>query len=164
VQRYLLPVAMLILAGALQSNIPSWMVIKDARPDFILVVLISISLTLDPGTGAVLGFIAGLIHGSIVGISLGSFIASRTIIGFAAGSVTIRLFSENPIVPVLAAGGLTFAGEIVFLLTNPANDFLASISIVLCKSLYNSLLTLILFWFIRWMQIRQKIKKAAARL
>jgi len=155
---------MLILAGALQSNIPSWMVIKDARPDFILVVLISISLTLDPGTGAVLGFIAGLIHGSIVGISLGSFIASRTIIGFAAGSVTIRLFSENPIVPVLAAGGLTFAGEIVFLLTNPANDFLASISIVLCKSLYNSLLTLILFWFIRWMQIRQKIKKAAARL
>lgn len=155
---------MLILAGALQSNIPSWMALKGARPDFILVVLISISLTLDPGAGAVLGFLAGLIHGSIVGISLGSFIASRTIIGFTAGSVTIRLFSENPIVPVLAAGGLTFAGEIVFLLTNPANDFFASISVVLFKTLYNSLLTLILFWFIRWMQIRQKIKKAAARL
>lgn len=155
---------MLVFAGALQGNIPSWMVIKGARPDLILVVLITIALGLDPGAGAVLGFLAGLIHGSIVGVSLGSFIASCTIIGFAAGFVTIRMFSENPIVPVIVAGVLTFAGEIMFLLTNPVAGFLVSLNIVLFKTLYNSLLTLILFWVIRWIQIRRKIKMAAARL
>lgn len=155
---------MLILAGALQGNIPSWMVIKGARPDLILVVLIAIALGLDPGDGAILGFLAGLIHGSIVGVSLGSFIASCTIIGFAAGFVTIRMFSENPIVPVIVAGVLTFAGEIMFLLTNPVAGFWSSINIVLFKTLYNSLFTLILFWIIRWIKVRKKIRMITDRL
>ena len=163
-QRYIFPIIMLLLAGALQGNLPHWLVIKGARPDFLLVVLIAVSLTQDPLTGAVLGFLAGLIHGSIVGINIGSFIVSRTIIGFAAGSVTIRLFSENPVVPVLAAGGLTFVGEALFLLANPAPDMLASLNIVLFKSLYNSLLTLIVYWFLRWLELRRKIKLATARL
>lgn len=163
-QKYVFPVLMLVLAGTLQGNIPAWMVIKGARPDLILVVLIAMSLELDPGAGAVLGFLAGLIHGSLVGISIGSFIASRTIIGFAAGFVTIRMFSENPLVPVVAAGALTFVGEVMFLLANPVTGFFASINVVLFKALYNSLLTLFLFWFIRWMHIRRKIKMAAARL
>lgn len=163
-QRYILPIVMLFLAGALQGNLPHWLMIKGARPDFLLITLISFSLMQDPLLGTVLGFLAGLIHGSIVGISLGSFIVSRTVIGFAAGSVTIRLFSENPIVPVLAAGGLTFVGEALFLLVNPTPDLLASLNVVLFKSLYNSLLTLIVFWFLRWLELRRKIRLATARL
>ena len=163
-RRYILPIVLLFLAGALQGNLPSWLVIKGARPDFLLVVLIAFSLTQDPLTGAVLGFFAGLIHGSIVGNSLGSFIVSRTIIGFAAGSVTIRLFSENPVVPVLAAGALTFVGEALFLLANPAPNLLASFNIIVFKSLYNSFFTLIAYWLLRWMEVRHKIKLATARL
>lgn len=163
-QRYLLPVGMLVLAAALQGNLPAWLVLKGARPDLPLVVLIATALSLDPLSGAALGFIAGLIHGSIVGASLGSFIVSRTIIGFAAGSVTIRLFSENPVVPVLSAGGLTLLGEVIFLLANPVPSLAASLKIILAKSLYNSLLTLVVYWILRWIEVRRKIKMAAARL
>lgn len=163
-QRYLLPIAMMMLAGALQGNLPGWLALKGAKPDLILVVLVATALNFEPVTGALFGFFAGMIHGSLVGYSLGSLIVSRTIIGFLASSITTRLFSENPIVPVLAAGGLTFVGEAVFLLGNPTSNFLASVNVVLAKSLYNSFLTLMVFWFLRWMDVRRKIKQAAARL
>ena len=163
-QKYLLPALLILLAAAIQGNLPSWMLIKGGQPDLILVVLIATALTQDPGTGAVLGFIAGLIQGSVVNESLGSFIVTRTIIGYAAGSVTVRLFSDNPVVPVLAAGGLTFAGEFLFLLANPTPDLVSAINTILAKSLYDSLLTIIVFWFMKWMAVRRKIKMASARL
>jgi len=163
-RRYALPIAVILIAGALQGNLPAWLVFKGARPDVVLVALIAMALTLDPLSGAIIGFVAGTVHGTIVGYSLGSFIISRTIIGFLAGSVTFRLFTENPVVPVLCAGGLTFLGEAVFLLANPMPDLLAVLNIVLAKSLYSSLLTLLAFWFLRWIEVRRKIKKAEARL
>lgn len=163
-QRYVLPVILLFAAGAVQGNLPVWMSIKGAKPDLLLVVLIATALTLDPLAGAVLGFLAGLIHGSIVGLNLGSFIVCRTIIGFTAGMITVRLFSENPLVPVIAAGALTVAGEILFLLANPVSSLASSITIVLWKSLLNSLFTLIAYWFFRWIEMRRKIKLATARI
>jgi rod shape-determining protein MreD len=162
--RYVLPGILLFIAGALQGNMPMWLSIKGARPDLILVVLIATALTMDSFAGSVLGFLAGLIHGSIVEQSLGSFIVSRTIVGFAAGMVTVRLFSENPMVPVVAAGGLTFVGEGIFLLANPAPDLAASVTVVFWKSLFNSSLTLIAYWLLRWIEIRRKIKMANARI
>ncbi len=163
-QRYLLPSLLILLAAAIQGNLPDWLIIKGGQPDLILVALIATALTLDPATGAVLGFVAGLVHGAITGESLGSFIVTRTIIGYAAGSLTVRLFSDNPVVPVLAAGGLTFAGEFIFLLANPTPDLIGGVNMILAKSLYDSLLTIFVFWFLRWTEIRRKIKMASARL
>ena len=163
-QRYILPIGLLLLAAAIQGNLPMWLTIKGARPDLILVVVIATALTLDPVTGTVVGFIAGFIHGSIIGENLGSFMISRTIIGFTAGCVTIRFFSENPLVPVVAAGGLTFAGEGLFLLLNPITDLTTALNTMLAKALYNSLLALIAYWILRSIQLRRKIKMATARL
>jgi rod shape-determining protein MreD len=163
-RRFILPIIVLFAAAGIQGNIPSWMTVAGAKPDFILIALIASALTLDPPSGAVLGFAAGLIHGAVVGESLGSFIASRTIIGFLAGMVTIRLFSENPLVPVLAAGGLTFIGEGLFMLANPKSDLAGSIISILITSLFNAVLTLAAFWLIKSFEVRSKIKRASARL
>ncbi len=91
-RRLIISVFVLFAAAGIQGNIPGWMTIAGAKPDFILIALIAAALTLDPPSGAVLGFVAGIIHGSVVGESLGSFIASRTIIGFLAGMAKVRLF------------------------------------------------------------------------
>lgn len=163
-RRLVLPIIVLFAAAGVQGNIPSWLTINGAKPDFILIALIASALMLDPPYGAVLGFAAGLIHGAVVGESLGSFIASRTIIGFLAGMTTVRLFSENPLVPVLAAGGLTFIGEGMFMLANPRGDLADSIIKILITSLFNAVLTLAAFWLVRGFEIRSKIKRASARL
>lgn len=160
----MVPVLMLAAGGAIQGNMPGWLAINGVHPDILLAILIATSLTLDPLAGAILGFIAGLIHGSIVGVSLGSFIISRTVIGFASGYVTNRMFSENPIVPTLAAGGLTLVAESLFLLANPSTDIVTSIHAVLAKSLLNSLITILAYWLIKWVELRKILKLVQARL
>ena len=59
---------------------------------------------------------------------------------------------------------MTFVGEFMFLLANPTPDLLGAINTILAKSLYDSLLTIIVFWFLRWIEVRRKIKMASARL
>lgn len=163
-QRFLILAGMLILAGALQGNTPSWLMWRGAQPDFLLVVLIATALMLDPLAGAVMGFVAGLMQGSMVGFSIGSFIVSRTLIGFVAGTITLRLFSENPMVPMIAAVGLTFLSEAVFLLTSPTGGFIAAVDKILITSLYNGLLTAVAFWILRKFEIHKKVKHIESRL
>lgn len=162
--RLVWPVISLIVAAGLQGNLPSGFSLWGAQPDFILVVLIAYALAAEPSFGAALGFVAGLIHGSAVGVCLGSFIVTRTVVGFLAGFVTGRLFSENPVVPVLSAAWLTFVCEVLFLLANPRPNFGLTLRTVGAECLLNSLLTLILCWVLRYFNARRKLKLVNARI
>lgn len=161
---YFWPTIALLVAAGLQANFPVTLTVFGVKPDLILVVLIACSLAADPIFGAGLGFIAGLIHGSSVGLSLGGFIVTRTITGFLAGFATTRLFSENPIVPMLSAIWLTAVCEGLFLLTNPRFPFFIAARIVFIECLYNAFLTLILYWLLRSLESRRKIKLVNARI
>lgn len=162
--RFFWPVVTLIAAAGLQGNLPSAISILGAKPDLVLVVLISYSLAADPEFGAGLGFIAGLLHGSYVGLSLGSFIVTRTITGFLAGLVTTRLFSENPLVPAISAIWLTVVCEGLFLLGNPCLDLGLALRKIVGECLGNALFTLFVYYALRQLDTRHKIKLANARL
>jgi rod shape-determining protein MreD len=127
-------------------------------------VLIVYSLSAGPDFGAVLGFIAGLFSGSVVGLSLGSFIVTRTITGFLAGLVHRRLFSENLIVPMLSSIWLTLACEGMFLLANPKPSFSNALRTLLGECIYNAIFALLLYLFLRHLDTRRKIRLANARL
>ena len=160
--RYAQSIIALVVAAGIQGNWPRSLVIFGAKPDLMLVVLIAYSLAEDPAFGATLGFVAGLIQGSAVDFSLGSFMVTRTITGFLAGLVTTRLFNENPIVPVLSAAGLTLVCESMFLLANPRLVIPAARA-VLGECVYNAVFALIVYWILRHFQTRRKIKLANAR-
>lgn len=161
---YLWPVVSLIIAAGLQGNLPSAVSLWGAKPDLILVVLIAYSLAADLNFGAMLGFIAGLIHGSAVGMAMGSFIVTRTITGFLAGLVTTRMFSENPIVPVISAVWLTLVTEGLFLLANPRSGLGLIAPQIAGECVLNALLTLLLYWTMRRLETRRKLKLVNARL
>lgn len=161
---YFWPVITLIGAAGLQGNLPGFVSIWGAKPDLVLVVLISYSLAADPAFGAGLGFIAGLLHGSFVGLSLGSFIVTRTITGFLAGLVTTRVFSENPLVPALSAVWLTVVCEVLFLLGNPQPDLGIALRKVAGECLSNAIFTLFVYFALRNLDTRRKIKLANARI
>ena len=162
--RYVWPAIGLIVAAGIQANLPASMSLLGAKPDLILVVLIAYSLAADPLFGAGLGFIAGLVQGCAVGLSLGSFIVTRTITGFLAGFATTRLFSENPVVPMLSAAWLTAACEGLFLLANPRAALVPAARTILGECIYNATLTLLLYWLLRSLETRHKIKMANARI
>jgi len=161
---YFWPVITLIAAAGLQGNLPSAVSVLGAKPDLVLVVLISYSLVADPAFGAGLGFAAGLLHGSLVGVSLGSFIVTRTITGFLAGLATTRLFSENPLVPALSAVWLTVVCEALFLLSNPRPDIAIALRKVAGECIGNAILTLFVYFTLRNLETRRKIKLANARI
>ena len=162
--RYFWAIIALIAAAGLQGNLPKFVSIWGGKPDLILVVLVSYALAADPAFGAGLGFIAGLFHGSLVGLSLGSFIVTRTVTGFLAGLVNTRLFSENPIVPAISAVWLTLVCEFLFLLGNPRPDMIVVASKVAGECICNAIFTLIVYFTIRNLDTRRKIKLANARL
>lgn len=162
--RYVWPAIMLVIAAGLQGNLPSAISIMGAKPDLILVILISYSLAADPIFGAGLGFFAGLLHGSFVGFSFGSFMVTRTITGFLAGFVNTRLFSENPFVSVLSALWLTLVCEGLFLLGNPPIRIGPAVRKMIGECLANGIATLFVYYLIRQMETNRKIKLANARL
>ena len=163
-RRYIWPTITLIIAAGIQGSLPGSITVLGAKPDLILVVLIAYSLAADPTFGAALGFVAGLIHGAAVGMSLGSFIITRTITGFLAGQVPTRLFSENPIVAVLSAAWLTLVCEALFLLANPRPHVFATARTVVGECIYNAILTLVVYFLLRHFETRHKIKLADARI
>lgn len=162
--KYLWPAVALILAAGLQGNLPPIMSIWGARPDLILVVLVCYSLAAEPAFGAGLGFMAGLIHGSTVGMCLGSFIVTRTITGFLAGLVTTRLFSTNPFVPVLSAVWLTVVCETLFLLGNPLPGLAPAVRKLAGEVIANGLSTFVLYLAMKHLETRRKIRLANARI
>ena len=163
-KRYLCPFILLLIAAGVQGNLPSSISLMGAKPDLVLVVLIAYALASDPVFGAGLGFVAGLIQGSAVGLSLGSFIVTRTITGFLAGFVTTRLFSENPIVPVLSAAWLTLVCEGLLIFVSPRFEWAVSTRIIIGECIYNAFFTLVLYLILRHFELRRKIKLADARL
>jgi len=161
--QYVFPLLALIAAGAVQGAIPPALTILGARPDIILVVLIVYSLQFEPAVGAVLGFAAGVLHGSLVGMSITGFVVTRTLTGFVAGLVTTRVFSDHPMVPALAVAWLTAFCEIIFLLANPPPAVFVALRTLLGECIYNVILSLVIHWFMRNARTKQRIKLADAR-
>ncbi len=160
---YLKALLCLAAAVAVQGTVPASLNLFGARCDVVLVVLIAFSLAADPLHGALIGFIAGLLQGSAVGLSLGSFIVTRTLVGFFAGVTTTRFFSENPIVTVASAFWLTLACEIMFLMGNPGVPFAWAVWKTLGEGVLNSVLSFILYLVIQQLHTHGQIRKAVIR-
>ncbi len=159
----LVPVLCLLIAAGVQANLPHSFYVFGVGPDLVLVVLIAFSLAADVNAGLVLGFIAGLIEGSMIGASMGSFVVTRTLVGFAAGASTATFFSVNPLVPIFSALWLTFACEVLFVLANPVPSLFDAGRTILIECLWNSLLSLILVLVMRYFKNRKKIRLANDR-
>lgn len=163
-RKYFWPVLAVIAAVAIQGNLPAWLSILGGRPDLVLVVLIAFALAENPEFGAALGFFAGLMQGSAVGMSMGSFIVTRTITGFLAGFANTRVFRDNPIVPTVSAVWLTAVCEGLFLLANPRAELLTAVRIVIGECILNALFTLAVCLILMQFETRRRIRMADARI
>lgn len=161
--RYFWPILSLLVAAGLQGNLPARLELLGAKPDLILVVLVAYSLSAGVEFGAFLGFVAGLIHGSAVGVGVGSFIVTRTIVGLLAGLATARLFSDSPIVTAASTVALTLACELMFLLANPRPLMGSALVSIVGECVWNVLLALVFYSFARRLRTRRKIRLAIER-
>lgn len=103
----------IVLAAALQQSVAPRMSLFGCSPDFLLVVLGPASMSVRPLSGALIGFLCGLVYGAAAGANLAHYAISRTLAGFF-GSLSQGVDIHSG---VLLAAGVTALVTIVARLT-----------------------------------------------
>jgi rod shape-determining protein MreD len=90
---------LIFLALCLDFGLSSRIAIGGAKPEFLFVVCMVLSLYPKRSIAAILGFLCGVLTGSLIGANLTHYAISRTISGFCvAWSREIRLDIRYPVV------------------------------------------------------------------
>lgn len=88
--------AILALALALQTTLTAY-VRGTAALDFVLIVVVYLSLTAGPTTGVIAATVAGLIQDALSSGVMGIGALAKTVVGFAAGRVGTQFIVTAPL-------------------------------------------------------------------
>ncbi len=135
-------VLLMLFATALQASLAPHLRIGGAQPDLNKVVLIAIAVNTSAHAATACGFLAGWLMGTVVGMSVGSYLISRMVLGGALGLLELRVFRHNPIVMVLSALAGSMLCEAVFFLFSPQQDVGRWVAQATGESVYNLLFVL----------------------
>ncbi len=139
---------LVVIAAALQGNLTQLIAIKGVQPDLLLVCVVAIGVNSHFEQAAVWGFLVGWLTGSLVGVSLGSFIITRTALAMLLASMEARIFRGNPALWAGCAFLGTLLCESFFYLLSPHTSSLRWLYITLGTAAYNTVLVLPIGWLV----------------
>ncbi len=140
---------LMLFATALQATLAHQIQIRGVQPDFNKVVLICIAVNTSIQVATACGFLAGWMMGSVVGMSVGSYLISRMVLGASLGLLELRVFRHNPIVLILSALAGSLLCEAVFFLFSPQENVARWVYQATGESLYNLLFVLPIAGWVR---------------
>ena len=138
-------ILLLWIAGAFQQAVAFQISLGGVGPDFLLVVVVCAGLFASRRNGAILGFLAGVIHGAIAGGHIAAYVVTRTLVGFVVGWFTGMEFEGNMAVGFIVTAAATLATQLTFLLLNPRGAILASVLATIGSAMYNGVLAMPLY-------------------
>lgn len=106
--------AALAVALALQTTLTSY-VPETATLDFVLIVVVYLSLTSGPTTGVVVGSAAGLLQDALSSGVLGVGALAKTLVGFTAGRLGTQFIVTAPLPRFVVFVGATMLHSTVFM-------------------------------------------------
>ncbi len=118
---WVLTVTLYVAAAVCDQAASAGQLFGAAGPDCLTVVALCVAVVSRPAVGALAGFIAGLLSGSIIGANMAQWIITRTLAGFGA-ALSIRLRVEvNSITAAMAVfiGVLISRVSYLFLISPP---------------------------------------------
>ncbi len=92
----------LVVTLVVQTTVLPLIAVAGARPDLLLLVVVSAGLLLGREHGVGMGFFAGLLQDLASGNVFGVNVLSKTAAGYVAGLVEQKVFKENVLLPLLA--------------------------------------------------------------
>lgn len=128
---------LMLFATALQGAVAHRLRIWGVQPDFNKVVLLGIAVNTSAHVATAYGFMAGWLMGSVVGMSVGSYLISRMVLGASLGLLELRVFRHNPIVLILSALAGGMLCEAVFFLFSPQQNVPRWVYQATGESIYN---------------------------
>jgi rod shape-determining protein MreD len=115
---------LLLLAGGLQSTVSYRFAIGGGQPDFVLVIALTAALLSNARVGGLVGFAAGLITAGLTGQTVGTYIVTRTLVGFLAGGLSGRFLRVHVVTVAVCAGIGALTAELLYGLSVPRSGFL----------------------------------------
>lgn len=92
----------LLATLVVQTTVLPLVAVGGARPDLLLLVVVSAGMLLGREHGVGMGFFAGLLQDLASGNIFGVSVLSKTATGYVAGLVERKVFKENVLLPLLA--------------------------------------------------------------
>ena len=108
-RRLLVLAAVLVVAVLVQSTVLAELRLAGVRPDLLVLAVVSVAVATDPTTGAVFGFLAGLVADLLFDLPVGVSALVYTAVGFAVGTVRVYVTSHLPLVHLALAGVASLA-------------------------------------------------------
>lgn len=138
----------------LQINFFSWFNIAGIKPNLFIILILCIGLFMGKKNAFIIGVIMGIILDSLINTRIGITSALFAIIGCVAGYFNKNFSQDNKITVVLIVmGGTIFFECINFFYESLRNgmlfDVLSFVKILGIEVVFNALITIILYPFIR---------------
>lgn len=152
------------VALVLQVAFAPHMAIASVVPNFLVLVVITLSFVEGPSSGAVAGFVAGLLLDLLSSSPIGAWALVLSVTGYAAGMLQENLFAEGWLAPVtvaiIAALLADFSYLLVLTILGVAPAFWESlVRAVLPRAVYNALLVLLAYpWLARFLRSDTSVK------
>ena len=112
-------IGLLLLAFIIQSTVVENLSIQDIKPDFIIIILIYVSLSSGSLVGVILGFSVGLVqdfYGPPDNLGLNAL--CKTLVGFGVGIAKEGLYKDSLFVLIITIGGSFLAHDGLYHIIN----------------------------------------------
>jgi rod shape-determining protein MreD len=134
------------LLAVFQTTIGSRLALAGATPDLLFVWTVCIGLLSGPRAGMAVGFVSGILEGSLLQAMIGSLAISKGLSGLGAGLISARMFREHWLVPVISGAVLTLVNEAAFLaLSGNTGGWVHVGRVIGMRAVYHAVLTPIAF-------------------
>lgn len=154
----------LLFAALAQVVLAPHMRVGGVAPSFPLLVVITLALVNGADSGAVAGFVAGLVLDLLGSGPIGAWAFVLTLVGYIAGLLEANIFAEGWLLPFTAAlvAGIAaeFAYLMVLIILGGDLPFWRSLAaVVLPRGMYNAVLALAVYpWLARALRPDRQIR------
>lgn len=142
----LTPAIWLVAAACAQIALSDRLGLGFARPDFLLLCAVFLSLRREINGAALVGFFAGFLHGAVLNASLGMFVASRTFTAVIASKLFSALIDPGPFTAALVVGACSVLAGIFALFLGSPQNILGHLAATIGTAIYNAVLAVPVYW------------------
>ena len=148
-------VLVVITLVVLQTTVFTHLRIFGAVPDLCLVATIAIAYEEGPQTGALFGFLSGLVLDLFLASPAGLSALANVCTGYGVGVFKGGLLRESRLLPVILGGVGGLVGGTIFVVVGGIAGqsgylTLTSVRIVLVAAIYDAVVAPLVFPFVRW--------------
>jgi len=113
-RRFVPAVTSVLVATLLQVGLAPYISFGGVTPNFLLLVVVTLALTMGPSEGASSGFAAGLVFDLIGTGPLGPMALVLAITGYLAGLLHEQMFAEGWLLPMTVLAIAAFSAEVAY--------------------------------------------------